>query len=194
LIGTAACVVLSRSIPSAITVWHQFETHYPGGRAPLVCVLAGVLAPVLMFRLLTDWVPFPLTGRKWLADGSVLCYVVFLVSLISAGVWVGQHLEYLPRVLAAIPWIVAFVAILKACIVATAFRVALRRRLVDWRQIGLIFTIWAVIAAAMVALALLVTAPVRMSSTTSLLAGAASFAPLARFPLATLAVEWNRHR
>jgi hypothetical protein len=194
LMGTSAVVLLSRSLSGAITVWHRFESHYPGGQAPAICVLACVLAPALMVRMLTDGMPFALTGRKWLADTAAIGYLVLLVCLASAGVWLAQHPQYLPRIMAMAPWFVAFVAVLKAGGVAVAFRIALRWKLIEWREIRRIIATWAAFAVAVIALVLLLSPPASVISMSSLFLGAASFVPLVRFPLSTIAVEWNRHR
>jgi hypothetical protein len=194
LMGTSACVLFSRSLAAAITVWHRFVSHYPGGQAPAICVLACVLAPALMFRMLTDGMPFALTGRKWLADTVVCGYMVLIVCLGSAGVWVAQHPQYLPRIMAMAPWFVAFVAVLKAGGAAVAFRIALRWKLIDWREIRRIVATWAAFTVAVIAFVLLLSPPASLISKPSLFVGAASFVPLVRFPLSTLAVEWNRHR
>ncbi len=194
LMGTSAVVLLSRSFAGAITVWHRFESHYPGGRAPAICVLACVLVPALMFRMLTDGMPFALTGRRWLADTAVCGYMVLLVCLASAGVWVAQHPEYLPRIMAMTPWFVALVAVLKAGAAAVAFRVAMRRKLIEWPQIRRIIATWAAFTVAVIALVLLIAPPASLISKPSLFVGAASFVPLVRFPLSAIAIEWNRHR
>jgi hypothetical protein len=194
LLGTSAVVLLSRSLSGAITVWHRFEAHYPGGRAPAICALACVLVTALMFRMLTDGMPFAHTGRKWLADGAVLGYLALLVSLASVGVWVAQHPQYLPRIVAMTPWFVALMAILKAGAAAAAFRIAIHRKLINWRHIRRILAIWSAFTAATITLVLLLAPPASLISKPSLFVGAASFVPLVRFPLSTIAVEWNRHR
>ena len=194
LIGTSTVVLLSRSLSGAITVWHRFAAHYPGGRGPAICVLACVLVPALMFRMLTDGIPFALSGRKWLADGAVLAYYALLVSLASAGVWVAQHPEYLPRIMALAPWFVGFVAVLKAGGAAVAFRIAIRRKLINWRQIRRMLATWSAFTVALIALVLLLAPPASLISKPSLFVGAASFVPLVRFPLSAIAMEWNRHR
>jgi hypothetical protein len=194
LIGTSAVVLLSRSLSGVITVWHRFQSNYPGGQAPAICALTCVLVPALMFRMLTDGVPFALTGRKWLADTAAIGYLVLVVGLSSGGVWLAQHLQYLPRIMAMAPWFVAFVAILKAGGAAVAFRIALDRKLIGWRETRQIIATWAAFTVAVIALVLLLSPPASVISMPSLFVGAASFVPLVRFPLATLAVEWNRHR
>ena len=194
LIGTSAVALLSRSLSGAITVWHRFEAYYPGGRAPAICVLACVLVPSLMFRMVTDAIPFALSGRKWLADGACIGYLALLVSLASAGVGVAQHPDYLPRIMAMAPWFIGFVAVLKAGGAAVAFRIALRRNLIEWRGILRMIATWAAFTVAIIALVLLLAPPASLISKPSLFVGAASFVPLVRFPLSAIAMEWNRHR
>ena len=134
LSGTALCFTLSRSLPAAISTWHRFASHYPGGRAPAICVLVCLLLPVVTWRLLTDGLPFVLTGKKWIADGAVWLYLAALITLISGGLWLGNHPDQLPRVFAIAPWIVVVVAVLKAAAATAAFRAALRRKVMGWRQ------------------------------------------------------------
>ena len=62
--------------------------------------------PALMFRMLTDGFPFALTGRKWMADGAVFCYVAVLVSVASAGAWLADHPATFACSLRSRPWLV----------------------------------------------------------------------------------------
>jgi hypothetical protein len=193
LIGSFA-VVLLRSSSGAMILWHRFASLYPGGRAAAICLLACILVPVFMFRTVTDGFALVLTGRKWLADGGVCCYYVLLVSMVSAGIWLVQHPAYFPRVVAIAPWFVAFVAIVKAGAAAAAFRSAIRRKLMGRPAFWRILTIWSACTVAAIALGLLLQPPASLMSKPSLILGAATFVPLIRFPLSTLAVDWNRHR
>ena len=194
LIGTCACFVLSRSLPGVATVWQRFTSAYPGIRAPLICLLVCVLMPMLMFRLLTDGFPFALTGRKWLANGLMLAYLVLFVSLISAVAWLAQHPSDLLLVVKIGPWVVALLAILKAGAAAVAFRWAFRQRLTDWPAIRRALATWLAFTAAVIALGLLLELPANVISKPSLLVNAATFAPLVRFPLSAISMDWNRHR
>jgi hypothetical protein len=62
LTGTALCFTLSRSLPAAISTWHRFASHYPGGRAPAICVLVCLLLPVVTWRLAESGSPTELSG------------------------------------------------------------------------------------------------------------------------------------
>jgi hypothetical protein len=194
LIGTSACVVLTRSLPGATTLWHRVESLYPGGRAHAICALACVLVPAASFRMLSDGLPFALTGRRWLADGAVLCYFVILAILAACGAWLAQHPSYFSRLIAILPWLVGCAAILKASAAAAAFRYAIHRRLMGWPAFWRIIAVWSGLTTAIVALVMLLGPPSTLISTPSLILGAATCVPLIRFPLSSIAMDWNRHR
>ena len=96
--------------------------------------------------------------------------------------------------MALAPWFVGFVAVLKAGGAAVAFRIAIRRKLINWRQIRRMLATWSAFTVALIALVLLLAPPASLISKPSLFVGAASFVPLVRFPLSAIAMEWNRHR
>jgi hypothetical protein len=192
--GTALCIWLTKSMPAAITNWRRFETLYPGGRAPLICVLVCALMPVLKWRLLTDGLPFVLTGRKWVADSAVLLYFAVLVSLVSGGVWLGNHQEHLPRVIAIASWLVGALALLKASSAAVAFHFAMRRGFFGWAAVGRIFGSWVAITGLACALVILLDPPSALVSKPAMFLGIATAVPLVRLPLTALAFDWNRHR
>jgi hypothetical protein len=194
LIGTSACVVFSHSLTGAITVWNRFASQYPGGRAAAICMLTCLLTPALMWRMLTDGIPLALTGRKWTVDGAVCCYAVALVSLASGGAWLADHPEHLRRVSAIAPWLVLVGAIVKTGTAATAFHLAIRRKLISWAAFWWILAIWSALTAAAITLVLLLQPPANLVSMPSLVLGAATAVPLVRFPLASIALDWNRHR
>ena len=194
LVGTAACIWLSRSMPAAMINWRRFETLYPGGRAPLICVLVCILMPVVTWRLLTDGFPFVLTGRKSVAESAVYLYLVAMASLVSGGLWLGNHRDQLPRVLAIAPWLVAAVSLLKASIGAAAFHFAIRRGLIGWPACWRILGCWVTLTALACALVILVDPPPALVSKPAMFIGIATAIPLVRFPLAALAFDWNRHR
>jgi hypothetical protein len=194
LAGTLACVVLSRSLPAAISTWRRFVSFYPDGRAPLICGLACVLMPAVMWKLLTDAFPFVLTGRKWIADGAVWLYLAGLLALTSGGVWLGGHPDLLPRVIAIVPWLVVLVAMLKASIATVAYRLAMRRKLIGWPAFWCILVGWWALTSLACALVVLIGPPSALVSKPALFLGIATFVPLTRFPLATLAFDWNRHQ
>jgi hypothetical protein len=194
LAGTTACILLKGGLSGAIIAWHRFQSLYPGGRAAAICGLTCVLIPGLMWKLLTDGFPHVLTGRKWIADGAVFIYAAGLVGLVSAAHWLSTHPEQLPRVLSIAPWLVVFGAIVKAGVAVAAFRTAMRRGLIGWPEFWRVLAGWSAFAGLAIALAMLVKPPTGFVSKPILFLSIATFAPLGRFPLASVAVDWNRHR
>jgi hypothetical protein len=108
--------------------------------------------------------------------------------------WLKDHPDKLPRVLAIAPWVVIMVAVLKAIIAAAAFRTAKCRRLIAWPACLSILAFWAALTGLAVTLVVLLEPPTALVSRPALFLGIATYIPLARFPLATLAFDWNRHR
>jgi hypothetical protein len=194
LSGTALCIVLSRSLPAANTTWNRFASLYPGGRAPAICGIACLLMPAVTWRALTNGFPFVLTGRKWIAESAVWLYLAVLIGLVSGGMWLKDHPDKLPRVLAIAPWVVIMVAVLKAILAAAAFRTAICRQLIAWPACLSILAFWAALTGLAVTLVVLLDPPTALVSRPALFLGIATYIPLARFPLATLAFDWNRHR
>jgi len=85
--------------------------------------------------------------------------------------------------------------ILKGAVVVGTFRSALRRRLIDWRDFWGALGVWGILTACAVGLAILVLpAGTLPMSRPIIVLGIATFMPLVRFPLATMALDWNRHR
>ncbi len=95
-----------------------------------------------------------------------------------------------------VPWLVVAIAAVKATTATIAFRAALEQGLLSWQNLGGILALWLFITGCGIALAAML-APVLPISPVPwpfVGVGIATLVPLARFPLATLALEWNRHR
>jgi hypothetical protein len=194
LAGTALCVVLSRSTPAAIATWNRLEQLYPGGTAQAICGLALILLPALTLRQLTDGFPLMLTGRKWIEEAAAYVFIVVLLGLASGGAWLGKHPDQLPRVLAAVPWIVAVGALVKAALATVAFHSAIRRGLISWGAFWRIFGCWVSLAGVGITLLILVDPRSALVPKPAMFLGIATAVPLSRFPLSALAFDWNRHR
>lgn len=153
------------------------------------------LTPIFTWKLLTDSLASVLTGRRWLADGSVLFGGSILIVVIAAVLWYAVHPELLVPHLPIIIWSAAVLVIVKSLVAALAFRVALDRGLIRARSILRLLAFWAVIAIATLVLAhLLIPARSLAVPRPVALLAALSLLPLARFALAPLALDWNRRR
>jgi len=188
-------IVVSGNNTNAWGLTRQFLQRYPGGRGIAILALGVVLLPAVTWKFLTDGFALALTHRRWIAEGASYLFLSVSFGLTAAGFWFAQHPNELPRLIAAVPWLVVCGAILKGAVAVGTFRSALRRRLIDWRDFWNALGVWVVVTACAVGMALLVlpagTLPV---SRPIIVLGIATFMPLVRFPLATLALEWNRHR
>jgi hypothetical protein len=194
--GTTGWLVSSDNLDNATILVHDFFRHYHGGKGIAIIALTSILLPALSWRLLTAALVPVLTGRRWIAEGAVWLYLSLVVSLGGCGLWLTRsEPSHVARLYSSIPVLVAVVAILKGAAAVTAFRATLQRGLLSWRNIAGILGLWLFLTGCGVALALLVGltsfAPV---SWLTLALGVGSLVPLVRFPLATLALDMNRHR
>jgi hypothetical protein len=191
----AVCLVATGNASRSSELIAGVLTTQPGWRGPAILVLALVLLPAFAWKHLTDSVAPVITGRKWIADGAVMVFAGVLLGLIAVTIWFVQHREYLPRLVGAIPWLVACAGVLKGTLAVAAFRSALRRRLMNWRAFWSIVGIWLALSAGAAGMSVLCLSAVSLPvSQLTLLAGIATYMPLVRYPLSTLALEWNRHR
>ena len=194
--GTTGWLVISDNRDNATILMHEFFRHYPGGKGIAIIALAAILLPALSWRLLTGALVPVLTGRRWTVEVAAGLYLSFLVSLGGCGLWLtNSEPSHVARLYSAIPMLVAVVATLKGAAAVTAFRATLQRGLMSWRNIAGVLSLWLFLTGCGVAEAVLVglmsLAPV---SWPTLALGVASLVPLVRFPLATLALDFNRHR
>jgi hypothetical protein len=189
------CLVATGNILRSSEVIAGLLSAKPGWRAPAILVMALVLLPALTWKHLTDTVALVITGRKWLADGSVFVSAGVLLGLTAVIIWFAQHREYLPRLIGAMPWVVACAGVLKGTLAVAVYRSALRHRLMNWPAFWSILGVWlalTVVGAGMAVLCLSAgTLPV---SRLTLVVGIATYMPLVRYPSSILALEWNRHR
>ena len=91
-----------------------FFGAYPGWRGRAILALAIVLVPVFTWKLLTDSLVPVLTGRRWLADGTVLGNFSLLICLIAAGLWCASHPEGLVQIIPPLTWLASVWVIIKA--------------------------------------------------------------------------------
>jgi hypothetical protein len=191
----AVCVVVTGNASRSSEVIAGFLATEPGWRGPAILALALVLLPALTWKHLTDSVAPVIAGRKWVADGAGFVFAGVVLGLTAVTIWFVQHREYLPRLIGAIPWIVACAAVLKGTLAVAVFRSALRRRLMNWRAFWSIVGFWLALTVGAAGMAVLGLSAVSLPvSQLTLLVGIATYMPLVRYPLSTLALEWNRHR
>src|SRR5208337_1270550 len=127
LVMTGSWLLLKGHAGDMAELSRLFFSAYPGWRGPTILGLATMLVPIITWKQLTDNLVPVLTGRKWLADGSVLGNFFLVMCLIVAGLWCGSHPELLIRIIPPLTWLAGAWVIIKALLALLAFRLALRR-------------------------------------------------------------------
>jgi hypothetical protein len=194
--GTAGWLLVSDNLDNATILSRRFFTRYPGARGFAIIALACILLPTLSWRFLTgSFVPV-LTGRRWVTDGAVWLYLAFLAAVGACGFWLANSdTNQMARLSTAIPFLVVGFASVKGSAAVVGYHSALKRGLMSWGNVAGLLGLWLVLTACGIALALLVgPMPYLSVSLPILVLSVAAIVPLARFPLATLALDWNRHR
>ena len=171
--------------------------RYPGYRALALLALGAIVAPALTWKLMTDFVTPCLAGRVWVETVTgvawVACFSIFVV--VTMTYWGYPEDRNLARFFNALPWLVIAAAILKGAIAAWAFRAAWTRGLITLRYSAGALALWlTLVACAAGFTTLAIGASTVHVSGLFILVGVAVVMPLARFALAPLALDWNRHR
>jgi hypothetical protein len=155
--------------------------------AALALLLVGLLAMSCRNQVIGMWCSF--AGRKWVSNTAV-GFGMLATGLIGlAGYWGYYHREYLPKLLAYVPWLLGALLLVKLTVAAWLLREVDRRRLATRAEIRNLVGLW--IAAY---LGLLLVAYCFVPLTFSLAAGIALALPWVRIAAAPLALHWNRHR
>jgi hypothetical protein len=195
-VGFAGAIVLTKGQgPEVASRLQWFMQLYPGWKGVVILVLSFGLVLISSWKLMTDGLVPGLTGRRWLSDGSVLLNGLILLSLISAGLWMAEHTEYLHFVFPGLIWTLAALLLVKMTIAVVGFRAAVRRGLLRHGSVLGISLAWIAMALATLLLGHLIVPHSRLPVPRSVtLIAALPFLPLGRFALAPLALDWNRHR
>jgi hypothetical protein len=167
----------------------------PGWKVAAVAALGAVAMPTITWRMLTDSVACGLTGRRWIADGSAILGAGWFIALLACGLWVAFDASAPGRLRAALPWLVAAAVLVKGGLATWAFRAAARRGLIAPGSAAGLFALWLGLSAALAGLTSLILPPGVFDVPWPLAwISGACVVPLARFPLAVLALDWDRHR
>lgn len=194
-IGTMFWIAVSGNVDNARSLAGIVFTQFPGWKGFAVTAATLVLLPAITWRQLSDFFAFALTGRRVIVDGCVFGVLILFMVLAGSAAWLYHHPAALARFLAITPYLAAGLALLKPTLAIGAFYAALHFGLMSWRQAEFVLVLWLILSAvAMMLAGLVVPAGAVPISTPVLFIGIAVFMPLARVPLAVLAMEWNRHR
>jgi hypothetical protein len=194
--GTAGWLLVSDNLDNARILVRDFFTRYPGAQGSAIIALACILLPALSWRFLTGALVPVLTGRRWVADGAVGLYLAFLAAVGACCFWLANSdPNQMARLVAPIPFLVVGFASVKGIAAVAGYHSALRRGLMSRGNVAGLLGLWLVLTACGIALAVLVGPMPYLSVRWPILfLSIGVIVPLARFPLATLALDWNRHR
>lgn len=134
-----------------------------------------------------------LTGREWVAVGVGFAFAALQFSGGGAGLWLYFHPQHRPAALAAVPWIVGSLLILKALVAIAVVRLLQSSRLISVRRIATFMVLWSLVVLGLFGISYGLT-PGDFWSAGDALAGIVLFAPFSRLIGAPLALHWNRHR
>jgi hypothetical protein len=136
-----------------------------------------------------------LSGRQWVVALLGIAYPAFIGVLILGGLWIVQRPERQVQLLALAPYLLGAVATFKVAVAFLAFRAAWKHGLLETSLLLAFLAGWLLFVASAVTLAWMLLPDDGMPVSKGFaIAAFAMFAPLARFALAPLAFEWNRHR
>jgi hypothetical protein len=136
-----------------------------------------------------------LTGRRWISEGVTVAVSVLMIPAILGGVWMQTRGEMAETLTRWAPWATLPALVLKLSIAAIALGTARRRRLIRTTTIRSIVLAWAIGCGCLLCAGyLLLGRSGQPISWRLVLMGVAFLVPLGRFGLASLALDWNRHR
>lgn len=191
----AGAVIGSGSWSYAIELARTAVGRHDGRSVWLLVGLALIVGPTLTWNSLTSGLPASLCGRRWIAEAYSWTFAALLMSLAFPVIWFFGHREAIPALIRSFPLFVVGLAPIKAATVVVSFRKAITRGLIDGRYTAAALTIWLAISLCTACLVWLAIAPFTPPFSAFWVFGAAVVvSPLARFALAPLALDWNRHR
>jgi hypothetical protein len=120
---------------------------------------------------------------------------VWFLSLVAVGLWAFHEPERQAQLLSAAPYFITVAAILKSAVAVAAFRLAYMRGLLEGSILREFLVAWLVFISSAVAFVVVYVPNEGLQISKGFVVVVfVLFAPLARFALAPLAFEWNRHR
>jgi len=195
IIGITFWVLVSNNLDNARHAARLVFARFTRVEGVTIVIAMAVLLAAITWRQLTDSFALVLTGRRWIVESSVTAGVALVLGLTCGAFYLFNHQEYLSRFLAAAPWMAAILAVFKSSVAIAAFGAALRRGLLKWRSVACLALVWLGLSGAGSGVAVLMTPVGTIPVPTSVVCiSVAAIMPLCRFPLAILAVDWNRHR
>jgi hypothetical protein len=195
LAGTGLWIVASQNTSNVARLVRAYLTSHSAAQGAALLVLMGMLLPIWTWKHLSDGIAFSISGRRWLEATYAFLSAGIIMGLAAVVLRLMGHPDEAERVFRVLPWLIGGAAVAKSAAAIAAFGVALRRGLVPWTFLWSSLGGWAAVTlCAFAATQLALPSRPLAVSRSCVFLGCATLAPLARFPLATLALDWNRHR
>ncbi|MBN2476930.1 MAG: hypothetical protein JXB62_20145 [Pirellulales bacterium] len=177
--------------------WHELLTACVGRLPPAAMFAIGLVAFGLLvafcWRLAIASMFSGLAGRTWVAVAVSVGWLLMLHGLAVLGWWLYVYPQYRDAVVAAVPYVLAFLVVLKLLLAVWAWRAVYRRRMLEGKAIVRLVGLWLATVAALLALAAWLVAHSDLPGAVVAFCVILSV-PLLRIGLCPLALEWNRHR
>jgi hypothetical protein len=159
----------------------------PRGIALAIAAMLGLVAVAWRAIVIGMWPS--LAGRKAVSTVIAIASWVALTTAVVVGSWIYRHPEVHPRLMAALPWLLAGLVTMKLCGVVGSVTALRRLRVVAPRTLTTVLLSWGILAAAALA-----GISHYVPLTWQIAGGVLLFLPLVRVSVAPLALHVNRHR
>ncbi|HZN36638.1 MAG TPA: hypothetical protein VFB80_22565 [Pirellulaceae bacterium] len=156
-------------------------------------ILALSLLVLLTWKNMVASLWVTLTGRKWVEQANSFGFIGLVFIGIGIGLWVGFHPELHQPALAAVPWLIGLLLVMKLAAAGLVVRGLVQSRLTGPAGAALMVAMWLAAVGSLCALALFLLPP-EYAAPKNVIPGIALFSPFSRLAGAPLALEWNRHR
>ncbi len=154
-----------------------------------------VLSLLMLFtwKTMVETLWIVLTGRKWVEMSFNFAVAGLIFVSVGIGLWIGFHPEWHAAALAAIPWFMGLLLVIKLAAAIFVVVGLLHWRLTTAGGVALMTAMWLAVVFALCALALGLL-PAELAPATQVIPAIALTIPFARLAGAPLALQWNRHR
>jgi len=156
-------------------------------------ILVLALLLLLTWKSMVEGLWVCLTGRKWVEQANSFGFMGLAIVGIGIGLWIGFHPELHQPALAAVPWLIGLLLVIKLAAAGFVVRGLIQSRLTSPGGAALMVAIWLVVVGSLCGLALALL-PSEFAAPQNIIPGIALFIPFSRIAGAPLALEWNRHR
>jgi hypothetical protein len=170
-------------VASSVPLWKAIG--YP------VFVLA--LLVLLTWKNMVESMWVSLTGRKWVESATSFGLMCLVFIGIGIGLWVGFRPELHQPALAAVPWLIGLLFVVKLALASFVMRKLVQSRLTSPIGAATMVAMWLALVGSLCAVALVLLPPT-YATPANVIPGVALFIPFSRLAGAPLALEWNRHR